>query len=981
MEDPEDKIKHADKHKSYTRDIYQVIDSEKEYLRIRRQTLNERVDENKRKLPDEINQDNTWGLCISGGGIRSATLGLGMMQALMKNNLFRLFDYMSTVSGGGYIGSCLSSMLSNEYQEVNKFEKTNPNAKEVTDAITAKERAEGIRMVRYDKFKPEKLGVDADDSPFVGHRGLAGKEYTRSKYSAFEKLSLNVRDQLHHFRRNGEYLTPDKGLFSWDVMRLVGTLFAGVWHHFLLFFLFLIIVISGYYLIFQFISGGEYPSVIFNGNSDQYPITAIVTYWIEEVMKKPVTEIFKTLSYYIVLPIGLIIIGFIFEVWMVYKVEDQVKVIKNDLEREKAGEKTEADEDIQRFAGSDLERHFSSPMIGKLFLPGLFLAPTISIILALIFQIFDIWNFSSRDGYWLLFVLPFTLNLGMVLGALFAIPVRDRRWKFGYGRIFRSFYSGIQGASFYGLLISILIPIGILTLFSTFFDRRLIIALITVGVNYKIASYFIGKSGMMNKIAKVLLKPLLYLSILLFVAMSFSAIFSLMMELELTVPASARGVFLGEAYVNLYALYILLTAAICFIMLGYLSNSNKLSMHYFYRYRLTEAFLKTDAMIERPMSDGHRQQGTPLVNVRNHDNLRLYQTGDIGEGKNVKHIAPYHIIIGAINLSGSNDLMRRRMKSEHFLFTRNYIGSKSTGYVKSKEFAKGEVKLATAMTISGAAVSSQMGGMTFAAQAFFMTLFNLRTGYWLDNPWFYSEENAPRHPSKVHRLFLRMGEWIHKDWTFWPYYLFQELMGKVSARERRVNVSDGGFTGDNLGLIPLLQRRCNRIVVCDFEEDGGYQFGSLNHAIRMANVELDVQIEINLDPLLPKIVEGQNYSLSEKSVVLGRISYPKTERYAATEGLLIYLKSSVSKRNVEEAIKEENFEDIPVSALNFLKAHPDFPHQSTADQFFDIAQFEAHRTMGKHIGMEAAHYIKKAWKDNSLEMKIDVPKNDPDVKN
>lgn len=51
------------------------------------------------------------GLAFSGGGIRSATFNLGIMQALKRMGLFGCVDYLSTVSGGGYIGSCISSTL------------------------------------------------------------------------------------------------------------------------------------------------------------------------------------------------------------------------------------------------------------------------------------------------------------------------------------------------------------------------------------------------------------------------------------------------------------------------------------------------------------------------------------------------------------------------------------------------------------------------------------------------------------------------------------------------------------------------------------------------------------------------------------------------------------------------------------------------------------------------------------------------------
>lgn len=51
------------------------------------------------------------GLSFSGGGIRSATFNLGVLQALANARLLRAVDYISTVSGGGYIGSWLMAWM------------------------------------------------------------------------------------------------------------------------------------------------------------------------------------------------------------------------------------------------------------------------------------------------------------------------------------------------------------------------------------------------------------------------------------------------------------------------------------------------------------------------------------------------------------------------------------------------------------------------------------------------------------------------------------------------------------------------------------------------------------------------------------------------------------------------------------------------------------------------------------------------------
>jgi hypothetical protein len=51
------------------------------------------------------------GLALSGGGIRSATFSLGVLVALARRNLLHQFDYLSTVSGGGYLGAFLTTYL------------------------------------------------------------------------------------------------------------------------------------------------------------------------------------------------------------------------------------------------------------------------------------------------------------------------------------------------------------------------------------------------------------------------------------------------------------------------------------------------------------------------------------------------------------------------------------------------------------------------------------------------------------------------------------------------------------------------------------------------------------------------------------------------------------------------------------------------------------------------------------------------------
>jgi hypothetical protein len=63
---------------------------------------------------------DVWGLALSGGGIRSATFCLGLLRGLAKQKLLSRFDVLSTVSGGGYVGSMLGRLYDRERSGVAK---------------------------------------------------------------------------------------------------------------------------------------------------------------------------------------------------------------------------------------------------------------------------------------------------------------------------------------------------------------------------------------------------------------------------------------------------------------------------------------------------------------------------------------------------------------------------------------------------------------------------------------------------------------------------------------------------------------------------------------------------------------------------------------------------------------------------------------------------------------------------------------------
>src|SRR5258707_9435275 len=99
-------------------------------------------------------------LCISGGGMRSATFGLGVLQGLARCGLLGKFHYLSTVSGGGYIGSWLSAWINRAgltsviTQLALQSEHTRPNPEPI--------EIQNLRS--YSNYLSPRLGIFSADS-------------------------------------------------------------------------------------------------------------------------------------------------------------------------------------------------------------------------------------------------------------------------------------------------------------------------------------------------------------------------------------------------------------------------------------------------------------------------------------------------------------------------------------------------------------------------------------------------------------------------------------------------------------------------------------------------------------------------------------------------------------------------------------------------------------------------------------------------
>jgi hypothetical protein len=383
----------------------------------------------------------------------------------------------------------------------------------------------------------------------------------------------------------------------------------------------------------------------------------------------------------------------------------------------------------------------------------------------------------------------------------------------------------------------------------------------------------------------------------------------------------------------------LLALAIALVM-AWRVDINEFSLHHFYKNRLVRCYLGAS----RERLDRH---ASPFTNFDLNDDFPLNHLDDPGFS------GPFPIINSTLNLSSGRNLAWQERKGAPFIFTPVYSGydtgkdrsgtsaSRHTrvggatrpGYYPTQlvakvkyepeppvgivppadstppRFASDGIRLGTTVAISGAAASPNQGYHTSTAVAFLMTVFNVRLGWWLGNP-------AGKAASLASPAF-GLG------------YTLAELFGTTSAESAFVNLSDGGHF-DNTGLYELVRRRCSCIVVCDAEHDATLAFGGFSAAIRMCRTDFGAKIEIDLTKIARK-PDNKPESFSGCHYAVGDITYAD-----GSLGKLVYLKSSLTG-------------DEPADVLGYHNCVPQFPHESTADQWFEESQFESYRALGYHI--------------------------------
>jgi len=362
-----------------------------------------------------------------------------------------------------------------------------------------------------------------------------------------------------------------------------------------------------------------------------------------------------------------------------------------------------------------------------------------------------------------------------------------------------------------------------------------------------------------------------------------------------------------------YALGICLGTA---FLLALRFDLNEFSMHYLYRNRLVRCYLGASNRERVP---------NPFTGFDVNDDIHLAKlTTQNSYG------GPLPIFGAALNLVHGKDLAWQERKAESFVMTPLFCGFDvwferfarpgqwdkrgldEYGYRRTQNFAYPEgFYVGTAMAISGAAASPNMGYHSSPALSFLMTVFNVRLGWWVGNP---------RH----------CQSWRNAGPLVGLGYLLAELFGGTDDSGKYVYLSDGGHF-ENLGIYELVKRRCRFILASDAGADKDLKFGDLASAIRKCRSDMGIEIKMKTDTLSA----SGTPPFSKWHCAVGEIQYEGSDP-GAKNGILVYIKASLTS-------------DEPADVLNYKSRYPDFPHQSTADQWFTESQFEGYRALGKHV--------------------------------
>jgi len=362
---------------------------------------------------------------------------------------------------------------------------------------------------------------------------------------------------------------------------------------------------------------------------------------------------------------------------------------------------------------------------------------------------------------------------------------------------------------------------------------------------------------------------------------------------------------------------------------------NLSSLHAFYRARLVRAYLGA--------ANGYRVD--PCVNALDdippsaHTTTKIQNVGAVHADDDVllsdyrphKHGGPVHIINTCVNQTADPEgrLFNRDRKGLLLSVVGSGISQLSQeGWRRIPGI--GKRSLGTWLAASGAAVAPGLGYRTQRGLSSLLTFAGVRLGFWLTRS---ARDETP-------------GPLISVDKS---KGLLAETLGSFNA-DRHSNwfITDGGHF-ENTGAYALLAAHCEFIVLVDCGADPNYEFGDIENLVRKARVDLGVEILFQ-KPLraacevwhgvLQYVGTLNELAASDRNacIALARVRYPG-ETHAS--GVLVIIKPNVCNA-------------LPMDINSYRQEYPDFPQQSTANQFFTEAQWESYFQLGKFLADKLA---------------------------
>jgi len=257
-----------------------------------------------------------------------------------------------------------------------------------------------------------------------------------------------------------------------------------------------------------------------------------------------------------------------------------------------------------------------------------------------------------------------------------------------------------------------------------------------------------------------------------------------------------------------------------------------------------------------------------------------------------------------------------------------HCGSALTGWMPTKEYCGGDLNLADAVALSGAAVSpfmvSNLGITALMATA------NLRIGQWLPLP------GSSRGAGSGYRA---TGWNIGRE-------LCSGLLSSATPQDylkkcQAALVADGGFH-EFFGLEELLLRRCRLVVVVDAGcNNGRFEFGALADAMRLLRTTHGMEF-LDLDherPVDLHMLRGRDTAEQLLHHCCFRVRYPDNfpVKDGPAETLVVYAQMSLTG-------------DEDLDLQQFRNVNPNFPDEPTTNQRYSSDQVESYRQLGFHVG-------------------------------